>query len=145
MWKTDIFVNWNWVNTRSSSNLCHLAGGVRVSGIHWARLVGHSLNANMTEIPAHVGNRTSIPRSPRTQCCHYTDSDTMKTKQTVPQVQKCSKKSTSHRKIVGARNVTRRKFHIEDPQIVGDKVQNAIARATWPKEFMHPWLLRLFR
>jgi hypothetical protein len=41
------------------------------------------LNANMTDTLAHVGNRTSIPRSFRTQCSHYTDSDTMKTKQTI--------------------------------------------------------------
>jgi hypothetical protein len=39
------------------------------------------------------------------------------------------KKSKSHLQILGTRIVTRSKFHNEDPQILGARVQNLVARA----------------
>jgi hypothetical protein len=41
-------------------------------------------------------------------------------------------KSRCHLKILGARRAMRRKFHTENPQILGATVQNLVARATWP-------------
>ena len=43
----------------------------------------------------------------------------------------CRKMSTSHLKILGARNVTQNKFCTDDPQIFGTTVQNLVALATW--------------
>ena len=45
-------------------------------------------------------------------------------------VKKKSQKSRSHVKILGARKVTCSKFHIEDPQIIGDSKHNVDAMAT---------------
>jgi hypothetical protein len=45
-------------------------------------------------------------------------------------------KSSSHLKILGARNVTWSKFHTDDPQILGATVQNLVVRATWRPGFV---------
>jgi hypothetical protein len=51
-------------------------------------------------------------------------------------------KYRSHFKIVGAKMVTLRKFHIEYPQILGATFQNFVVWATRRSRFMHPCLVR---
>jgi hypothetical protein len=48
-------------------------------------------------------------------------------------------KTGSHLEIPGAIRATWRKFHTEDPQIIGGIVQNLVAMATWSPLFRHPW------
>jgi hypothetical protein len=43
-------------------------------------------------------------------------------------------------RILGARRVTRSKFHTECPQILRATVQNLVARITWCVGFVLPWL-----
>ena len=50
-------------------------------------------------------------------------------------VHKFFKKSRSHLKIIGARNVIWNKFHNEDTQMLGATVQNLVATATWRPDF----------
>jgi hypothetical protein len=47
-------------------------------------------------------------------------------------------KFRSHLTILDPRGVTRNKFHIEDHQILGIKLKNSIATATWRPWFVHP-------
>jgi hypothetical protein len=41
--------------------------------------------------------------------------------------------------ILGARRVTRSKFHNDNPKILSTTVQNVVARTVWYQEFVHPW------
>jgi len=43
-------------------------------------------------------------------------------------------------KIPGARRLTYRQFHSEDPQTLGANVQNLFAWVTWRLGFVQPWL-----
>jgi hypothetical protein len=47
-------------------------------------------------------------------------------------------KYASHLKILGARKVTRGKFHIENSQLVGTILQNLVVMMTWCPVFVHP-------
>jgi hypothetical protein len=44
----------------------------------------------------------------------------------------------SHLKILGAKRVTRGKFHTEDPKILGATGKNSVAQATWRPGFVYP-------
>jgi len=48
------------------------------------------------------------------------------------------KKYTCHVKILGARMVACSTFHIVGPQILGDTIQNFVARGNWDPEILHP-------
>jgi len=48
-------------------------------------------------------------------------------------------KSVGHFKILGARRVTQRKFHTENPQILDATIQNSVAKVTYRPEIEHPW------
>ena len=48
-----------------------------------------------------------------------------------------SKKSESCIKILCAKRVTRKKFHIEDSQVLGCTVRNLVVRVTWHPELVH--------
>ena len=48
------------------------------------------------------------------------------------------KKYRNNLKILGTSIVTRRKFHIEDPQILGATGQNLVGTAAWRSELVQP-------
>jgi len=51
--------------------------------------------------------------------------------------------STRHLKILGVRWVICKKFHNGGPQLLGTAVCNVVAKVTWRKTFVHPWLILL--
>jgi len=53
------------------------------------------------------------------------------------ELDKFSKKSRSHSKILDARRFAWNRFHTEHPQILGATVQNLVARATWRPAFVY--------
>ena len=49
-------------------------------------------------------------------------------------------KSRSHFKILGTRQVTRSKFHTEDPQMLAPTIQNLVTTVTWCQRFCNVML-----
>jgi hypothetical protein len=49
-------------------------------------------------------------------------------------------KSSNHLNVLGATEVTRSKFHTQDPQILGATEHNLLARVTWSSEIFHSCL-----